>query len=228
MELYGTNARSWPQKVWILACELGLLVISYRILFGSWGLAFQRWIGWVNDDGSDRRVIIFAFSLIVFARMTYMMLRLLRRRIPLEEAISIPLAFSVYYVGFALFTLRTQQPLGIAAAIGVVLFVAGSLLNTLSEIQRDRWKRRPENRGRLFTRGLFAWSMHINYCGDLLWVTGYALVSDNLWAGFVPIGLFCFFAFYNVPKLDEYLEARYGVVFKRYRERTARLIPFIY
>ena len=37
------------------------------------------------------------------------------------------------------------------------------------------FKRRPENKGKLFTGGLFAVSMHPNYFGDLLWVSGYAL-----------------------------------------------------
>jgi protein-S-isoprenylcysteine O-methyltransferase Ste14 len=70
--------------------------------------------------------------------------------------------------------------------------------------------------------------MHINYFGDILWVTGYALVSRNPWATLVPLGLFCFFAFYNAPKLDEYSRRRYGLEFEAYRKRTAKLIPLLY
>ena len=36
-----------------------------------------------------------------------------------------------------------------------VLVLAGSALNTVSELQRHRWKRRPENAGHLYTGGLF-------------------------------------------------------------------------
>lgn len=229
MELYGVRAASWPQKIWIIACELGLLAISYPILFGAWGTTFARRMGWREVGALERRVIVFVFSVVVFVRMTYMMLRLLKRRIPVDEAFTIPLAFATYYVGFPLLTLRTARPLGsAAAAAGIGLFVVGSLLNSVSEIQRARWKARPGNAGRLYTRGLFSWSMHINYFGDVLWVAGYALVSGNPWAALVPVSLFCFFAFFNAPKLDAYLRRRYGAEFEAYVRTTAKLVPRVY
>lgn len=105
--------------------------------------------------------------------------------------------------------------------------LGGSFLNTFSEYQRHRWKARAENRGKLYTRGLFASSMHINYFGDLLWVTGYACVTNNAYAFLVPAFLFAFFYFWNVPKLDAYLKQRYGDDFSAYKRRTKRLVPFI-
>lgn len=228
MELYGVRAASWPQKIWIITCELALLGVAYHILFGAWGAAFARWMGWPAGDQGARSVVVFALTAVVFARMTYMMVRLLHRRIPLDEALTVPLAFGIYYVGFPLMALRAHRPLGVPAAVGVALFAAGSLINTVAEVQRARWKARPENAGRLYTRGLFAWSMHVNYFGDILWVTGLALVTRNPWAALVPIFLFCMFAFYNVPKLDAYLRGRYGADFAAYERATARLIPRLY
>ena len=69
--------------------------------------------------------------------------------------------------------------------------------------------------------------MHINYFGDLLWVTGYACVTNNAYAFLVPAFLFAFFYFWNVPKLDAYLKQRYGDDFSAYKRRTKRLVPFI-
>jgi hypothetical protein len=152
MQSYGARAGSWPQKALILAGELGLVALSYDLLFGQWGRSFARWMGWPAGDGIER-AIVFAFSVIVFARMSFMMLVLLRRRMPLEEAVSVPLAFAVYYLGFALLALRSNHPLGLPAAIGVVVFAAGSLLDTISEVQRHLWKLRPENSGRLSRAG---------------------------------------------------------------------------
>lgn len=62
----------------------------------------------------------------------------------------------------------------------------------------------------------------------MLWVTAYALITRNWYAVSIPVFLFCFFAFYNAPKLDKYLNNKYGAAFKRYAETTKMLIPFIY
>ena len=70
--------------------------------------------------------------------------------------------------------------------------------------------------------------MHINYFGDLLWVTALALITRNVWSTVIPVFLFCFFAFYNIPKLDAHLGQKYLKQFTDYQKRTKRLIPFIY
>ena len=228
MDLYGAKSRSLPQKTIIVTAELGLLYLSWRILFGPWGPDFARLMHWPTVADPVRRAVVFAFNAVVFVRMTFMILVLLKRRIPFDEAFGVPFAFAVYYVGFALMTLRTPAPLGVAGYIGIALFALGSFLNTGAELQRHFWKRHPENQGHLYTRGLFAWSMHINYFGDVLWVTGYALVSGNPWATIVPVFLFSMFAFYNAPKLDRYLASHYGAEFDAYARTTRKLIPFLY
>lgn len=228
MDLYSQQSRSIPQKTLIIAVEIALLYVAWRLLFGDWGASFAQWMGWPSGGAPERRAAIFIFHLVVFARITLMMLVFLKRRIPVEEAIGVPLAFGAYFVGFSLFALRTPGPLGVAGILGIVLFVLGSFFNTGSELQRHLWKRHPENRGHIYTGGLFSWSMHINYFGDVLWVSGYALVSGNPWAALVPIALFCMFAFYNAPKLDRHLAEHYGAEFEAYARSTRKLVPFIY
>gem|GEM_PF-2489823 len=44
----------------------------------------------------------------------------------------------------------------------------------------------------------------------------------------IPIFLFCFFAFYNAPKLDVYLKEKYGADYDAYAKKTKMLIPFLY
>mgnify|MGYP001597168018 CR=1 FL=1 len=65
------------------------------------------------------------------------------------------------------------------------------------------------------------------YFGDLLWVSGYAVLTRNWYAALIPAFLFCFFAFYNIPKLEAYLRHKYPG-FSDYAKRTKRLIPFIF
>lgn len=176
----------------------------------------------------ERKIIVFAFSWIVFLRLSFMMFYLLKRRIPWEESVNIPMAFALYYIGYSLLVLPSGQPIDVVDYFGIVLFLLGSFINTFSELQRHFWKQRPENKGKLYTQGLFRYSMHINFFGDLLWVSAYAIITRNYYSIAIPLLLFCMFAFFNIPKLDQYLQSRYGRQYDEYRNKTKKFIPFIY
>ncbi|MEO8885193.1 MAG: DUF1295 domain-containing protein [Mucilaginibacter sp.] len=229
MDLYGQKSKSTPQKITIHLLEILLLMLSYWILFQSGGDWCQRYLHIQNATGNPvRRIIIFTFNMIIFLRLAYMMVFLLKRKIPWEESISVPLAFALYYIGFPLFVLPVSAPIDGLDYFGLALFLTGCLLNTASEIKRDRWKKLPGHEGKMYTAGLFKYSRHINYFGDILWVTAYAILTKNGYAATIPIFLFCFFAFYNAPKLDNYLEKKYGEDYETYAKKTKMLIPFIY
>jgi steroid 5-alpha reductase family enzyme len=157
-----------------------------------------------------------------------MMFFLLKRKIPWEESVSVPFAFALYYVGYALFVLPVEKPIDWIDFSAIILFFIGSILNTGGEILRARWKKDPASKGRLYTKGFFRYSMHINYFGDFLWVCAYAIITRNWYSISIPIFLFCFFVFYNIPKLDKYLNQKYGKSFEDYSKHTKRFIPFIY
>jgi protein-S-isoprenylcysteine O-methyltransferase Ste14 len=229
MDLYGKKSKSIPQKVIIVAIEMLLLWWSYRILFMDKGTTLLSLIGIDQSAGNFQvRVVIFAFSVIVFLRMTFLVTYLLKRKIPWEESMSVPFAFALYFIGYALLGYGRASALDWIDFLAIFLFIVGSFLNTASELQRHFWKKRPENKGKLFTRGLFGYAMHINYFGDLLWVSAYAIITRNLYAILIPIFLFCLFVFFNIPKLDAYLSEKYSTQFDKYRRETKRFIPFIY
>jgi protein-S-isoprenylcysteine O-methyltransferase Ste14 len=229
MDLYGRQNKSIPQKIIIHVMEVLWLWLSFWVLFKGGGDFCEENLHITNAAGSqDRRMIIFVFSLVIFLRIAYTMIFLLKRRIPWEECASVSLAFGFYFVGFSLFVLPTIAPAGVLDYLAVLLFVVGCVLNSGSEIMRDRWKKIPENKGKIYTGGLFRYSRHINYFGDLLWITAYAMVTGNIWSAFIPVLLFCFFAFYNAPKLDSYLKQKYGKGYEDYAKKTKMIIPFIY
>lgn len=229
MDLYSRKSKSIPQKSVIILLEIVLLFLSYWILFKGGGDVIFEKIG-VNlaDENFVGRATIFVFNLIVFVRMSFMMLCLLKRKIPWEESISVPLAFSLYYIGFSLFVYNRETVFGGMDYFGIILFSIGSMLNTVSELQRHFWKKKNENKGKLFTKGLFGYSMHINYFGDVLWVTAFAIVTHNYYAFLLPIFLFCMFAFWNIPLLDKYLSSKYKEQFVEYGKRVKKFIPFVY
>ncbi|MEP7053303.1 MAG: DUF1295 domain-containing protein, partial [Pseudomonadota bacterium] len=168
MEMYGRRGSSAAQKLVIVLTELVLVGISYWVLVGG-GMRGVRAFG--LEPAQARNLTLFAFNVVVFARFLLTLFVFLKRQMPWQEALSVPIAFAVYLLGFPLMARSAAIPFGAGESVGVLLFVAGSFFNTFSEYQRARWKARPENRGRLYTGGLFGVSMHVNYFGDLLWVT---------------------------------------------------------
>jgi protein-S-isoprenylcysteine O-methyltransferase Ste14 len=226
MDLYGKKDKSIPQKVSMTVMELFIIGISYWVLFSG---GYHRIFPSSTDYGKLwRHIVLFAFNLVVFARICVTFFYLVKRYIPWSEAFNIPFAFALYYVGFALLSYQTAASVSLVDVLAILLFIVGSYLNTVSEILRNRWKKRQENEGHLYTGGLFTYAMHINYFGDFIWVTAYAIFTHNRYAFTIPFFLFCFFVFYNIPKLDRYLAGRYGQQFESYKRRTKKFIPFIY
>ena len=227
--MYGKTSRSIPQKALIITLETLILWASYCILFQGGFQQLAVLFHWnVTAGDATRHVVLFAFNCVVYLRMLITMGYLLKREIPMEEAFSIPLAFAVYYVGYAMLGYRTTLPLDWIDGAGIVLFFIGSFVNTFAELQRDAWKKDPQHKGMLYTEGLFSYSMHVNYFGDLLWVIGYAILTRNPYAAIIPVLIFCFLAFFNAPMLDKYLAKKYGQQFIDYSSRTKKFIPFVY
>ena len=70
--------------------------------------------------------------------------------------------------------------------------------------------------------------MPINYFGDLVLFTGYALVAGRAWAFAIPAVIAALFLFVNIPMLDRYLAERYADEFSRLARRTKKFVPFVY
>ncbi len=224
MDLYSQKSESLPQKVIIVIFEIIFLVVSYQVLFGNF-------LGGIRAAGSQpdlmRNGILFAFNLVVFLRFLFTLFYFLQRRIPLEETISVPMAFGLYLLGFPLLARSADVSVNLWEIFGILFFIAGSFLNSYSEYQRKKWKKDPQHRGKLYTGGLFGVSRHVNYFGDFLWVSGYAMVTHNTYSILIPLFLFSFFYFFNIPKLETYLQTRYSGEFDQYKRQTKSFIPFI-
>ena len=194
MDLYGQKSKSIPQKIIIHLLEILILCLSYWILFQTGGDWIEKHLHLHNTTTNlDRRIIIFTFNIIIFFRLAYMMIILLKRKIPWEESLSVPFAFAVYYFGFSILVLPTSQFIDGLDYFAIVIFATGCVLNTGGEILRNNWKKKPENKGKIYTHGFFKYARHINYFGDILWVAACALITRNWYAPLIPVFIFCFF-----------------------------------
>ncbi|MBC6296298.1 DUF1295 domain-containing protein [Listeria sp. FSL L7-1517] len=214
--MYGIKKRTLSAKIFILIAQLCYLGIAV-FLFNHW-----------QTDTIIRNSIYFCL-IIVFIRLNGMMFLWLPRGISWKEATGNSIAFGLYYLGFPLFAIFGPQNIQpIVYILGIVLFIVGSLLNTVSELLRKPFKDDPANKGKLYTKGLFRYAIHINYLGDILWVAGFALLTFNWWALLIPLGLTCLFIFSYIPNANAYLRQKYGEQFETYEKTTKQLIPFIW
>mmetsp|Transcript_7958 Transcript_7958/g.17683 ORF Transcript_7958/g.17683 Transcript_7958/m.17683 type:complete len:271 (+) Transcript_7958:65-877(+) len=109
--------------------------------------------------------------------------------------------------------------------LGFVMYIFGSVYSLAYEVGRFRWKKLPENKGKLHTIDLAALSIHPNYFGDLFTYSGWALACGTTCALNVPATMVFTFAFVVIPNSDAYLATKYEGQWEPYAEKTATLIP---
>jgi len=226
------HAGSRPEKIVFAGLHLVSLLVCAWLLFGGW----QQLGTWSGLDLAladlSRGLVLLVCALLYFGRHLLTLFALLARKVAMSEVVGLSVFMAVFEIGFLLLGAgafrESAVPFGPLDAVAIALVLAGSFLNSWSELQRKWWKRDPAHRGHCYTGGLFAWSMHINYFGDTVLFTGWALLTHSLVALAVPAFMTASFVVFHIPALDAYLEDRYGAEFRAYAARTRKFIPFVY
>ena len=214
--------------LWFVSHSI-FLYIAYLICFDDKLLWLDSILD-VNFQGGNfyRRCCLWAFGVMMYIRMNLTTFHLLKRKINIDEFFGVIIAYATYQIGFVLLGGWNTTGFGMLDYLGILLFIIGSYLNTYSEFQRRRFKKDPNNKGKLYTLGLFQFARHINYFGDMCWVIGWAIVTHNIWSIFIPILLTLGFIFLFIPELSRYLETNYADEYLDWKKETKKLIPFIY
>ncbi|WP_299924552.1 DUF1295 domain-containing protein [uncultured Pelagimonas sp.] len=207
--------------------------LGFALLHGSI-VVVCAWIafGGVTLSDPKRAQILVLVAALYFARHLITLFILLKRNVAWSEVLGLSAFMAVFEIGFTLLgggAFSGQLiPFGGLDIIAVTLILVGSWLNTWSELQRWKWKKHSSSKGRAYTLGLFSHSMHINYFGDTVMFSGWAMLTHSLVAFVIPLVMTVGFVFYHIPALDTYLLQRYGAEFKTYSEKTAKFIPYLY
>lgn len=199
---------------------------------GLVGLCIWLAFGGFNWADPLRANVLAGCALLYFLRHLLTLFVLLKRRVQMSEAMGLIGFFGMFEVGFLLLGAGaisgTAAPFGWLDWVGIGIVVIGSFLNTGSEVQRWLWKEKPSSKGKCYSGGLFAYSMHINYFGDTLLFFGWAILAASVFAWPIPIFVTASFVWFHIPALDAYLAKRYETDFDDYAKKTSKLIPFIY
>lgn len=206
-----------------------LILLVFWILFMEGLQTISSWFGTSRAPGDlTRRILICSTSFILFLRWGLTNFYLLKRDMTWAEIIVVSIELLIIHSSYSILGGQVSNSVGIIEFTGIGLFFIGSYINTGSEIMRLHWKKDPQNKGKLYDKGLFRYLMHINYFGDVVWATGMALISGSIWIFLIPIYMCCGFIFLHIPRLDRHLKERYGAQYEAYASKTKKFIPYIY
>jgi protein-S-isoprenylcysteine O-methyltransferase Ste14 len=228
--MHGEQETSHATRTVCALLHLAFLGIAGWIYFAGGAEIISGWFSGEPAPAGDlaRRIVLFSFGIVLFLRMNLAFFYLLRRKFGWDEFGGVLFALFVYQVLFAMLGASTHTPIGALDVVAIAIFLVGSYLNTGAEWQRKRFKDKPANQGVLYTQGLFRYARHINYFGDTLWVTAWAVLTRNIWSVIIPVALAAAFVFAFIPSLTKHLQARYGEQYEAWTKNTKAFIPFIF
>jgi steroid 5-alpha reductase family enzyme len=134
----------------------------------------------------------------------------------------------------AAITTTTRKELDVFAAIGFLVWVFGFGIKVTADTQKSRFRADPSNKGKFIHTGLWAWSRHPNYFGEIVLWVGVAIIALPVLRGWQWVTLISpvFVALLisrisGVPILEKQADERWGghEDYEAYKERTPVLIP---
>lgn len=120
------------------------------------------------------------------------------------------------------------------AMVGIAMWLAGFIIEVIADAQKRAFRADTANDGQFIRTGLWAWSRHPNYFGEILLWFGIAVIALPALGGWQlatlisPVFITLLITRVSgVPMLEARAEKRWGddPAFQAYKDRTPRLIP---
>lgn len=135
---------------------------------------------------------------------------------------------------WAAVTAADRTPMDTVAFVGLAVWLLGFGLEATADLQKSRFIADPANAGRFINTGLWSWSRHPNYFGEItIWV-GVALIAAPALSGWQLVTLVSpVFVFglitrvSGIPLLEKYADDHWGgqADYEAYKSRTSVLVP---
>jgi steroid 5-alpha reductase family enzyme len=210
----------------ITYCSLVLVVLTLRgesdsraLLLGGlvaiWAARLGHFLfARIVRDGSDRRFDALKASLLRFL-MTWTL-----------QGLWVLLTLSC---ALAAMTSARPKPLGAFAVLGAFLWAVGFAIEVAADRQKRRFRADPANRGRFIQSGLWAWSRHPNYFGEITLWSGIAVIALPVLMGWQYVTVISPVFVYvlltrisGIPMLEARADRTWGEdpEYRAYRDRT--------
>ena len=222
----------------------------YYDLTGSVTYVTVTLVAVLLSDDLDARALIAAAMVIIWAvRLGTFLFRRIRRDGRdgrFDEIKTDPLRFFMAWslqglwvlltaaAAVAIITSSERRDLGWVAYVGMAVWLAGFTIEVVADRQKAAFKKDSANDGRFIATGLWAWSRHPNYFGEITLWTGMAIMAVPILSGWQWVVLISpvFVAVLlmrvsGIPMLEARSDERWGdeAAYQRYKTATPVLVP---
>jgi steroid 5-alpha reductase family enzyme len=131
-------------------------------------------------------------------------------------------------------TSQFQAPLDAFAVIGFLVWALGFAIEIAADGQKNAFRKDTANKGKFIRSGLWSWSRHPNYFGEILLWIGVAIIALPVMRGWGWVGLispvFVYFLITKVsgiPLLEKRADEKWGgqPEYEEYKSGTSILLP---
>ena len=147
---------------------IGAMIVIWAVRLGTF--LFMR----VKQDGKDGRFTIMKTQFHWFL-MTWTLGGLW--------------VFLTMAAGLAAITSNVTAPMGIMTYIGIALWIFGFSIEVIADKQKRIFKKQPNKEKEFITSGLWAWSRHPNYFGEITLWLGLTLIALPVLSGWQLVTL---------------------------------------
>ena len=184
-----------------------------------WALRLGSFLFWrIKKDGQDKRFIVMKTKFTWFL-MTW--------------TIGGLWVLVTMAAGLAALTSNITAELGLISYLGIALWLFGFVVEVTADNQKTEFRKNPDNRNRFITTGVWSWSQHANYFGEITLWFGLALVALPVLSGWQLATLispvFVYFLLTKVsgiPLLDRLAKQKWGTdsAYLSYTQATSKLL----
>ncbi len=142
--------------------------------------------------------------------------------------------FITLSAALAAMTSATPVALDVFAVVGALLWLTGFVIEVVADNQKSAFRADPANNNQFINVGLWSWSRHPNYFGEILLWMGIALIALPVLSGWQyatlisPIFVFVLLNYISgVRMLEVRAERQWGEdpAYQQYKAATPALIP---
>jgi len=177
------------------------LIICAMILV--WAVRLGSFLFWrIKKDGQDKRFIVMK------TKFTWFLLTWTLGGLWVLVTMA---------AGLAALTSNTTVELGILGCVGIALWLFGFAVEVIADNQKTQFKKDLNNRDRFITSGLWSWSQHPNYFGEITLWLGLALFTYPVLSGWQLVTLISPIFVYllltrlsGIPTLDRLAKEKWG------------------